>query len=226
MVYTADESLAPSAGQGIGRYVPRRISVRVDPLLRIQGYDDPSSVRSVIRNTAESVVDVAQRAFRPEVFHRRMRIASCIDDGLMLETGTTFRSGAFSAFLNECDQVVVFIVTVGADVDSVLRNFSEKGQVLEALLMETAGWLGVEATTKSFTQHLRAQAKKEGHRITRRLGPGYSYQVGTNTFEWPLNQQTSLFALFDSVPLSVRLLDSCAMIPKMSRSGLYGLRPQ
>jgi len=33
-----------------------------------------------------------------------------------------------------------------------------------------------------------------------------------------------LHSLFDGFSLSVRLLESCAMVPKMSRSGLYGLR--
>ncbi len=52
---------------------------------------------------------------------------------------------------------------------------------------------------------------------TRRLGPGY--------VDWPLEEQAALVALLDGAPLPVRLLDSCAMIPKKSRSGLYGLRP-
>ena len=42
--------------------------------------------------------------------------------------------------------------------------------------------------------------------------------------EWPLEEQKSLFALFEGRAISVQLLDSCAMIPKMSRSGLYGVR--
>ncbi|MFQ5995124.1 MAG: hypothetical protein ACE5K1_08500 [Acidiferrobacterales bacterium] len=215
-----------SIAQSVEHYVPRKITVRAEPVLRIQGYENPANVRPVIRNTVDTVVAVAQRVFRAEVYARHVGIESCGDGALVLETGTAFHSEAFSAFLSDCEQVVVFVVTVGSELDNVLKNFSKEGQVLEALFLETAGWLGVEAATKSFTQHLRAQAQKRRYRLTRRLGPGYTYKVGARSHEWALSDQKPLFSLFDGVSMSVRLLDSCAMIPKMSRSGLIGLRPQ
>jgi len=40
-----------------------------------------------------------------------------------------------------------------------------------------------------------------------------------------LLEQKPLFELFSDTKLPVRLMESCAMYPKKSRSGLYGLRP-
>ena len=63
----------------------------------------------------------------------------------------------------------------------------------------------------------------EGLRPTQRMGPGYSYKVDGGLEMWSLEDQRQLFEVFEGVDLPVRLLESCAMLPKMSRSGLYGL---
>lgn len=208
----------------IGSFTPRRISVRIDPMLRIQGYSDPLRVKPAIRNAAETVAATAERVFAPEVYYRRVPIKSCTDGLLVLETGTTFHSRAFSQFLGGCHQVIVFVLTLGSKLDQVAQNLTDNGQMLEALFLETAGWLGVEAATKSFSEHLRSQLRKQGCGLTRRFGPGYTYRSRADDSEWPLEEQKPLFALFQDQAISVRLLDSCAMIPKMSRSGLYGVR--
>jgi cobalamin-dependent methionine synthase I len=85
------------------------------------------------------------------------------------------------------------------------------------LFLEMAGWLAVEQATKALALHVAEQVRDERLGPTRRLGPGY--------VDWPLDEQTGLFTLFEDAPLPVRLMESCAMIPKKSRSGLYGLRP-
>jgi cobalamin-dependent methionine synthase I len=60
-----------------------------------------------------------------------------------------------------------------------------------------------------------------------RLGPGYSYKRPGSSdgarVMWPLEQQRELFALFAGSALPVELMESAAMRPKMSRSGLIGL---
>jgi hypothetical protein len=208
----------------IGSFTPRRISVRVDPMLRIQGYSDPRRVKPAIRNAAETVAATAERVFTPEVYYRRVSIRSCTERLLLLETGTTFHSAAFSQFLGGCHQVIVFVLTLGNKFDQVAQNLTDNGQTLEALFFETAGWLGVEAATKSFAEHLRTQLRKEGCGLTRRFGPGYTHRSRADDSEWRLEEQKPLFALFEDHGISVQLLDSCAMIPKMSRSGLYGVR--
>ena len=223
MAYTSTDP--PLEGeQSVKRYVPRKITVRVDPMLRIHGYSDPQKVQAAIRNTAETVAAMTEKLFAPEAWYRRVAIERCNDGLLVLEGGTRFQSAAFSQFLGDCHEVIVFVLTVGAKLDTVAQNLAEKGQTLEALFLETAGWLGVEGATKSLTEHLRALLRKQGCGLTRRFGPGYTYESRPDGSEWALEEQKPLFALFNEAPLQVRLLDSCAMIPKMSRSGLYGVR--
>ena len=41
---------------------------------------------------------------------------------------------------------------------------------------------------------------------------------------WELEEQKILFSLFDKERISVSLTDSCTMLPRMSRSGIFGLK--
>jgi len=115
-----------------------------------------------------------------------------------------------------CNRVVAFFLTAGEEFDKEAARLHAAGRILEVLFLESAGWLGIEAATKSFANCLRGWAHARGYALGARLAPGYG--------SWPLTDQKPLHSLFDGFSLSVRLLESCAMVPKMSRSGLYGLR--
>jgi cobalamin-dependent methionine synthase I len=56
------------------------------------------------------------------------------------------------------------------------------------------------------------------------MSPGYSYQLKSGPCEWSLDEQKALFDVFGEAKLPVKLMESCAMVPKMSRTGLYALR--
>ncbi len=208
----------------VDTFVPRDISVRVEPMLRIQGYTNLERVRPKVRDIAESMAALAERSFQPQVRFRRLRVEECAKGVLRLETGVSFRSGAFPRFLSDSSEVVVFVLTVGAELDRVSQSALDNEQLIEAVFLEAAGWLGVEAVTKRFNAHLRRLAAEQSYRLTRRISPGYSFKVDGRMHEWSLYEQDALFELFAGTDPPVRILDSGAMLPKMSRSGLYGLR--
>jgi hypothetical protein len=175
----------------------------------------------MVRAVAEAVVVVANRIVTPEVRYRRVGIASVSGGVLALEDGTLFHCRAFDRALAGCREVVVFVLALGEGFDRIAQSFSATGQLLEAVLFEVAGWMAVEQATKQFVRHL---GEVEGLQLTRRLAPGYRFSGADESHEWPLTEQAGLFALFAGADLPARLLESCAMTPKMSRSGLYGVR--
>ena len=208
----------------LGVFATSGVEVKVEPMLRIQGYTDLSRVRKVIREAAKAMAVLAERSFRPDVRYLRIPIRDCKRGVLSLETGTVFNCDAFSKFLPLCHEVVVFVLTVGEQFDQELDALQREDKILEALFFENAGWLGVETVTRRFSQYLRDQAGKRREKMTRRLSPGYSFKLESGISEWSLFEQTELFALFEGKPIPVRTLESGAMIPKMSRSGLYGMK--
>jgi hypothetical protein len=208
----------PSNSWDRGSFAPKRISIRTEPMLRTQGYSEPDRVLPQIKEVASDMRARAQTLLVPATFYRRVDIRRCDEYGLTLKTGATFRGGDLRDVLSGCTSVVVFILTIGEKLDLETQRLQSEEDLIEALFLETAGWLAVEHATQLFVTYLRRRAQIHGYRLTRRLAPGYD--------GWPLSDQSSLFSLFDGTPLPVRLLEGCCMVPKMSRSGLYGLRPQ
>lgn len=203
--------------------------VRIDPvkMLRIHGYKNLEKVRPVIRKAADDIAERARELMVPVAHARRIDVASYDDQSLILADGTQFEDVAFEDVLDGARSVVAVVLTVGKGLDEAVIAAMDKGvfEPLDALFLETAGWLGIEAATKAFVKDLQERTRGEGLRVTRRLGPGYQYKVGGKAVNWPLEQQKKLFSLFDAEKLPVTLMDSCAMLPKMSRSGIYGLAP-
>ncbi len=209
-----------------GVFTPPSIKLRVDQILRMQGYKDLSRVHSEIRSIAVAMTALAEKSFKPAVHFRRELLKDISGDVLELGMGAKFHSKAFGKYMSECHEVAVFVMTLGEPLDEIERDFAKSDKMLEAVFLETAGWLGIEQLTKLFSTFLRGALASEGLRLGRRMSPGYTFRVEGGMCDWPLEDQKPIFDLFDKKNLTVELLDSCAMSPKMSRSGLYGLCPK
>lgn len=205
------EPLLPAGG----RFDPGAICLRLGSMLRIQGYRSPERVPRSIWEVAERMALRAQSAFAPTIWYRVVPLRYV--DGCTLFVGRTrvVAGTEPTAALSGCVAAVVFLLTMGARLDKEVERSAAEGGLLDALFLETAGWLGIEAATKVFAGWVRRHARERGYALTRRLAPGYG--------SWPLSGQQPLFALFEDVTLTIRLLESCAMTPNFSRSGLYGL---
>jgi hypothetical protein len=204
-------------------FSPRGIGIEPEPLLRVLGYRGGAPVRPQVLATAQAMAALAVTASTPRVAYRRERIASCTPEGLVLSTGTRFRGPTFAAELANCDEVALFVLSLGGRFDSTQKNLAAAGKTLEAYMLEIGGWLAIEAATRLFRKHLQAEAMREALALTRRMAPGYTTRVAGAKVEWPLEDQEALFSLFDESAPARLLEGSCAMTPKMSRSGLFGL---
>ena len=219
---TTDDSL-PALGEA-GHFSASQVQVRAERILRIQGYAEPQRVRPRIRKAAEFSASLAEELAAGEVGFRHLPITRLEQNLLELDRKHTFHCEAFGRYLGGCDAVVVFVLTAGAEFDTRIDEFMHGDQPVEGLFLDSAGWLVVEAVTRQFADQLKGWLNTNGARLTRRMGPGYSYKVGTRMEPWDLTQQTELFAALADAPLPSKLLESSAMHPKMSRSGLYGLK--
>ncbi len=221
---TPSDHLIPALA-ATGYFKAEPVDVPVERILRLQGYRDMEKVRRPIRRAAQKAAAIAGEITAGEAGYRRVAIESCIESRLNLGDGVSFECGAFPHFLRGCDSVLVFALTAGGALDSAIDEMMAADDAVTALLLDSAGWLAVESITRQFVCRLRADCESSGLRITRRMGPGYTYRVGQEMPAWPLEEQTKLFASLGDAPCPVQVFESGAMLPKMSRSGLYGLRP-
>lgn len=218
--------LGDAVASGRRTFAPARITIAAERVLRVQGYGTKRKIPAAVLNAADSMADVAGRVARPDARYRRLAIEALLSDGtLRLAGGTELRSPAFNRHLAGCREAVLFVLTLGGGLDLVERNLNAAGSLLEAVLLESAAWMTIEHATKELARHVAAQVAADGLALTRRMAPGYGFSIGGQKMTWPLQQQAQLFAALGPGPLPVELLASGGMLPKMSRSGLWGLRP-
>ncbi len=198
---------------------------KLDGVLKIQGYKNPNNVRQVIRQAALVAIDAFVERTRPTVTYRVVDIHSVDETGAVLGDGVHLQSTIFQQYLAQATEAVVFVLTVGKPIDDQTIEWMNEEKLVEALFIESAAWLGVEDATKQFVLMVRSWAMQQSMRISRRLGPGYSYPIDGQQVMWDLMDQKPLFNLIDHSDMPVTLLESAAMLPKMSRSGLFGLIP-
>jgi hypothetical protein len=163
---------------------------------------------------------LAVTASAPRVAYRRVRIATCTPEA-RASTGTLSRP-TFAARLADCDEVALFVLSLGGRFDSTQKNLAAAGQDARG-----ACWRSPLARDRGGHAPLpQAPAGRGGGRgagAHARMAPGYTTRVEGLKVEWPLEDQEALFSLFDESAPARLLEGSCAMTPKMSRSGLFGL---
>jgi len=197
-------------------------------ILRIHKYRDQEKVRKVIRDAAEVASQRALELSEIQASFVVKSIENLNTEEMSLESGAVLHCPALSDRLGSSSHLLAFVVTLGPALDSRVSSLvDDVFEPLDALFLETAGWLSIEAATKSLSRELRAMAARHGKKLSLRMGPGYEYVMrgSSRRVRWDLEQQQDLFAMFGECELPVTLMSSSAMSPKMSRSGVFGLLP-
>ncbi len=198
-------------------YIPPRPHLRLEPILRFQRYRDLTQVAPPIREAADAMTALAMKLAEPQVVFLSAAVDRVQGDTLTLAEPVTFHGRCFSTHIAAAREVVCFVVTIGPALDTRVDQMADGDELLEALFLDTAGWLAIEDAVRAFRSHLRGHVRSRGLRLSPRLGPGY--------LDWPLEEQALLFRLFGGEPLPVMLSEYCVMTPKKSVSGLFGLLP-
>ncbi len=195
-----------------------RPPVTPELILRLQKYKNPDAVPAPLRHAAHAVAALAGSLVEPQGRLLRASVRGVEPEGaVFLADGTCFQSRALARLLRGATEVILFLLTLGPSLETRAQELMGEEQFLEALLLDTAGWVAMDALAKALRGRLSAEARAEGMRLTHRMAPGYA--------DWKLEEQRILFSVFDEETLPVRLTEACVMLPCKSISGLYGLIP-
>jgi len=164
------------------------------------------------------MASLAEALVEPRGWMRRARVRAVGADGAVWLGGEIrFQSLALARSLQSAAEAALVILTIGPALELRTDDLVREEQFAEALLLDTAGRVAVDALVKDVRRRLRDDAWGRGYRLTARMAPGF--------VDWALDQQRALFAAFGAAPLTVQLTENCIMLPRKSVSGVYGLKP-
>ncbi len=229
MVHMVESSPEPTVDRGItpppGRFVPGRIEawepapVPIDPwlVLRLCRYRRREMVAGAIWEAAEQMAARAGQLVQARGLTRTVRVTTAGPAGARLGEGPVFSGRAVGRLLQGCPLAVAFLLTLGPRLEAEVAALTARRDLLEAFLLDTAGWAAIETAARGLRRDLAARARGAGLVLSARLAPGY--------LDWPLEEQPALVGLFGGGAGLVRLSEQGVLAPFKSLSGLFGLAP-
>lgn len=178
------------------------------------GYRDRSPSASTLP-IIKSQITKSHTLIKPAYTYSLKALEGITGEQAFVEGSLVFTSRTVSHVLIGCKQIVVFLVTIGGGLDDEMSRLMEKGNILEATILDAIGTEAVVQTSYRLQEVVKEMARASGYQATVRYSPGYC--------DWDVSQQQVLFQAIDSVALGVSLTESSLMIPIKSISGILGI---
>jgi hypothetical protein len=201
----------------VDRVVPWRPGrLVIDPwtVLRLARYRRRDLAPAPVWEATRAMTARAGELAAPAAWLRLVRIGAVTDTRVALAEGPAFSGRAVARHLDGAREAVLFVLTLGPALEAEVVALGERQELLEAYLLDLAGWAGLEAAVRALRQDLVAALPEA--RVSHRLGPGHR--------DWPLEEQKELVAMLEGGATPVRLSEHGVLIPFKSISGLFGVR--
>lgn len=133
----------------------------------------------------------------------------------VIRDSVAFESRMVAGLLKHCSKIVVFLTTIGEELEAKVRRLAEDGSMVHAYVLDAVGSIAAEEVAGHVETVAAEMARAEGLVAGRRFSPGYC--------DWNINQQRSLFRLAAAGSIGVSLTELGLMIPRKSVSGIIGI---
>ena len=203
--------------------------VKITHLLRIHGYKENQGIKPIIKDAAFKAINRLKENCAPQGFFSLQEIERLESDKLILVSGIEFECPVFEYMLAGSTHLISFVITLGNEVEKKIASYSkDDNEPLASLFLETASRLCLEQVLRIARSRLIKYTLVNEMKLGHRLAPGYSYKLckGSEKVMWCLEEQRKLFDTFQGVNIPVKLMQSFTMLPRMSRSGIFGLQKE
>jgi hypothetical protein len=200
-----------------GRVVPwrpDRLAIDSWTVLRLARYRRRDDVPAPVWDATRAMAARADELAAPDARLRLVPVLAVDEARVTLTRGARFTGRAVARHLDGARHAVAFVLTLGPALEAEVAALGQRHDLLEAYLLDLAGWAGIEAAVRALRRDLLAALPRV--RVSHRLGPGHR--------DWPLEEQRDLVALFEGGDHPVRLSEHGVLIPFKSISGIFALR--
>ena len=188
----------------------------IDPknIAKLMGYktDIPEEIMVMINFELEKLHNLSGIKGEYKIFDVQLDA----DEYKLLVEDKVFCVGkSVSILMQDATKLAMFICTAGALISYRAKHIMEKGELLEAYILDVIGSEIVEKTKEKLHDSLQGSLFEEGMKTTNSYCPGYC--------TWSVSEQKNLFSFFPNNFCEVHLSKSCMMDPVKSLSGIIGI---
>ena len=168
---------------------------------------DPSFDKSSISHYIDEVLSVS------DMRYASITVPVIIKGNIVDLSFEKVKSTSLSKVLRDCDQAIVFAITLGNQVDRLISKYALTNKAAAFIVDAIAS-----ALTESLAEHINQQLKTDKE-LTNRFSPGYA--------DLSLDIQVPLLNRLDSQrTVGISLNEKLLMIPKKSITAIVGIKSQ
>ena len=181
------------------------------------GKADPADIDSRIIEFADWAVEELNRQCRPRFTSKIFSVKALpeIENGLRFGGVLDVTSRSLTVNLRDCNEVVFFAATLGAEADRLISQYSRR-DMSQGVLMEAAAAAVIESYCDSCQQDLEKELNKESITLRPRFSPGYG--------DFDIKHQKDFVRLMD-LPrtIGVTLTEGGMLSPTKSVTAVMGM---
>jgi hypothetical protein len=181
------------------------------------GYNDNYKLSANIASLIDDYAEHAHSLIHPLFSYVIKDVEWARGSIAFIEDSITFKSRIIARLLEHCNQVAIFLVTIGKYLEETAWQLSRDGLILQATILDAIGSDAVEQVADFAHARIKELTEAQGLFISRRFSPGYC--------DWNISQQRTLFYALTGNTIGIRLTRECLMIPQKSISGIIGIGP-
>ncbi len=180
------------------------------------GYDAGSTPPPRVQSLLDEYIEHSDEFIFPCTTYDILDVELVIGNRSFLEGSINFDSKVVSGLLRKCEQVAIFVATIGKEFEGIACGLSEDGLLLQSAALDAIGSNAVEKVADFVHENIVDIAAWQGMVASkRRFSPGYC--------DWDVEQQRILFEAVDGGTAGVELTETCLMLPRKSISGIIGI---
>lgn len=189
--------------------------IKEEHVYRLLGYGKRNPLSRQISNKIKRSIKSIHPLLKPKIAYEEKKIKKTEKGTVMLEKNIELKSSRLSRALKKSDRAVVFLATVGKEIDKKINTLMNQKKITDAYIFDAIGSIAVEETVNMFQERFDSIAQINKERSTVRFSPGYC--------DWPVQEQKKIFRILDSSQIGVELNTSCLMTPRKTVSGVFGI---
>jgi len=174
--------------------------------------------RRLPRRTAGNIRESIPRVcaiIKPKVLYAVREVERTGHDCLILRGCSPFRSRSLTLAIKRCENAVIFLATIGRQLDSEITGLMDRGRLMQAYIIDAVGSVAVERTAEEFQGRMDRDLSAANRHTSMRFSPGYC--------DWELPEQRKIFRILDGALIDVEINTGCLMSPRKSVSGVFGI---
>jgi hypothetical protein len=193
---------------------PIRVDINEKALLKRIGAAQDRKVSARIKVGIKKAMEEINRYIDAKAIFRILPVIKK-NGSVVLDGGFSFKSSNLGVIFGQCDKAVVFIATIGPEVEEKINEYMDSHPHYGVILDAAASTAAEE--TAEYTQNYIDKKLSREEKTTLRYSPGYC--------DWPISEQGEIFKILPHQAIGVELSEDSFMSPRKSVSGVIGICP-